>query len=251
MLIDTHTHTNLEEFKDDYDEVINRALNNDIWMINIGVDIKSSQEAVKIAHTYEEGVYAACGIHPNDIKDNFNFDLLEKIAKDKKVVGIGETGLDYFRTTGEEAKIIQMNSFMKHIKIAKKLNKVLIVHCRDAHDDAIKALKANAEGVRGVIHFFTGTLDQAKKYIDLGFYISFSGVITFTRDYDEIVKYVPSDRVLIETDAPFVSPAPNRGKRNEPSNVKYTAEKLAELKNMTFEEVAEQTTKNARELFNV
>ncbi len=251
MLIDTHTHTNLDDFKDDYDEVIKRAFLKDIWMINVGVDMPTSQKAVEIAHKYTEGVYAVCGLHPNDVSLDFDFKLLEKISQDEKVVGIGETGLDYFRTKDEDKKIKQIDFFMKHIKIAKKLRKVLVVHCRDAHDDAIKTLKANAEGAAGVIHFFSGSKEQAKKYIDLGFHISFAGVITFTRDYDEVVKYVPIDRVLVETDAPFVAPVPNRGKRNEPSYVKFTAEKLAEIKGMTFEDVATQTTKNARELFKI
>lgn len=251
MLIDTHTHTNLDDFKDDYDEVIKRALEDDIWMINVGVDMPTSQKAAEIAHKYTEGVYAACGLHPNDVSDDFDFELLEKFALDEKVVGIGETGLDYFRTTDEDKKVRQIEFLMKHIEVAKKLNKALIVHCREAHDDAIKTLKANAEGVAGVIHFFTGTLEHAKKYIDLGFHISFAGVITFARDYDEVIKYVPLDRMLVETDAPFVAPEPNRGKRNEPQNVKYTAQKLAEIKGMTFDEVSLQTTKNARALFKI
>ena len=251
MLIDTHTHTNLNDFKDDYDEVVRRALEKDIWMINVGVDMPTSQKAMEIAHKYTEGVYAACGLHPNDVSLDFDFELLEKISQDEKVVGIGETGLDYFRTTDEDKKVKQIDFLMKHIEIAKKLNKALIIHCRDAHDDVIKTLKANAEGVAGVIHFFSGNKENAKKYIDLGFHLSFSGVITFTRDYDEIIKYVPLDRVLIETDAPFVAPVPNRGKRNEPSYVKFTAEKLAEIKNMTFNEVSLETTKNARSLFNI
>ncbi len=251
MLIDSHTHTNLEQFKDDYDEVIKRALDEDVWMINIGVDMLSSQNAVKIAHEYNEGVYAACGLHPNDVSDSFDFNLLKKIASDKKVVGIGETGLDYFKTEDEEKKIKQIDFLMKHIEIAKELKKPIIIHCRDAHEDAIKVLKANIKGVCGVIHFFTGTMEQAKKYIDLGFYLSFAGVITFTKDYDEIVKWVPIDRILVETDAPFVSPVPNRGKRNEPSYVKFTAEKLAELKGVTFENIVVQTTKNTRELFKI
>jgi TatD DNase family protein len=219
--------------------------------VNVGVDIISSQNAVKIAHEYDEGVYAACGLHPNDVSDDFDFDLLKKIASDRKVVGIGETGLDYFRTEDEKKKIKQIDFFMKHIEMAKELKKPVIVHCRDAHDDATKLIAANASGISGVIHFFTGTLEQAKKYVDLGFYLSFAGVITFTRDYDEVVKWVPLDRVLVETDAPFVSPAPNRGKRNEPSYVKLTAEKLSEIKGITFEEMAVQTTKNARELFGI
>ncbi|MBI3671413.1 TatD family hydrolase, partial [Candidatus Azambacteria bacterium] len=202
MLIDTHTHTNLDDFKDDYDAVIKRALEADIWLINVGTDMRSSEKATEIAHKYAEGVYAACGLHPNDIHDDFDFSLLEKFAMDEKVVGIGEAGLDYFRTVEEEKKVKQIDFFMKHIEAAKKLDKALIVHCRDAHDDAVKILKANAEGVRGVIHFFTGTLEHAKRYIDLGFHISFSGVITFARDYDEVIKYVPLDRMLVETDAP-------------------------------------------------
>ena len=251
MLIDTHTHTNLDQFKDDYDEVIRRALDKDIWIINVGVDMESSQKAVQIAHSYEEGVYSACGLHPNDVFDEFDFSSLKKLVSDNKVVGIGETGLDYFRTEDEDKKIKQVEFFMKHIEIAKDLKKALIVHCRDAHKDAIKVLKANAEGVYGVIHFFTGNLEDAKKYLDLGFFISFAGVITFTNDYNDVVKYVPLDRVLVETDAPFVSPAPNRGKRNEPANIFYTARRLAEIKGISEEEVFSQTTKNARNLFKI
>jgi len=226
MLIDTHTHTNMEQFKDDYEDVISRALAADVWMINVGTDMPSSQKAVEIAYHYEEGVYAACGLHPNDVTPTFDFGLLEKYAKDKKVVGIGETGLDYFRTEGTEKQAQQIEFFMKHIEIAKKNKKALIVHCRDAHDDAIKTLKANAGD-------------------------SFSGVITFARDYDEAIKYAPIDRILVETDAPFVSPEPERGKRNEPYNVTYTARKLAEIKGLSFEEISQETTKNARELFKI
>jgi len=241
----------MEQFKDDYEDVISRALAADVWMINVGTDMPSSQKAVEIAYHYEEGVYAACGLHPNDVTPTFDFGLLEKYAKDKKVVGIGETGLDYFRTEGTEKQAQQIEFFMKHIEIAKKNKKALIVHCRDAHDDAIKTLKANAGDTKGVIHFFTGTLEHAKKYLDLGFYLSFSGVITFARDYDEAIKYAPIDRILVETDAPFVSPEPERGKRNEPYNVTYTARKLAEIKGLSFEEISQETTKNARELFKI
>lgn len=251
MLIDAHTHVNFKDFDDDFDVVIKRALEADIWMINVGTDMEMSQRAVELAHKYPEGVYSAVGIHPNDFSKEADFRLIAKMAEDEKVVGIGETGLDYFRTKEKEDQARQIDFFLKHIEIAKKVKKPIIIHCREAHSDVVQILKANAEGVSGVIHFFTGNLDDVKKYLDLGFYVSFAGVVTFTRDYDEVVKWVPLDRMLVETDAPFVAPVPERGKRNEPFNARYTAQKLAEIKGVSFEDIALQTTKNARELFKI
>lgn len=251
MLIDTHTHVNFKDFDNDFDAVIKRALDADTWMINVGTDIEMSQRAVELAHKYPEGAYAAVGVHPNDSAKETDFQLIAKMAEDEKVVGIGETGLDYFRTKEKEDQARQIDFLLKHIDIAKKVNKPVIIHCREAHKDAVQILKANAEGVSGVIHFFTGNLDDVKRYLDLDFYVSFAGVVTFAREYDDIIKWVPLDRILVETDAPFVSPVPERGKRNEPFNVKYTAQKLAEIKGVSFEDLALQTTKNARELFKI
>lgn len=270
LLIDTHAHVNFNDFKNDSNEVVRRALDSGIWMINVGSERKTSERAVRMAEEYEEGVYAAVGLHPSHLieqdvereengetikykskPEEFDYDFYLNLAKNKKVVGIGECGLDYFRNNDESFKEKQKEVFVKQLKLAREINKPIIIHCRDAHEDLLEILRLEAELPSGVMHFFTGSLEQAKKYIELGFYISFSGVITFTKAYDEVVKNIPLDRILIETDCPYVAPIPFRGKRNEPQYVKYVAQKIAEIKGLSFEEVAMQTTKNARELFGL
>ena len=277
LLIDTHAHVNFNEFKDDYKETIKRALDENIWMINIGAESKTSERAVKMAEEYEDGVYAAVGLHPSHLveqdveyeengeivkykskPEEFDYNFYLNLDKNKKVVGIGECGLDYFRTSDESFKEKQKEIFIKHLELAKEVNKPIIIHCRDAHDDLLKIPRLAVKPPSGGMHFFTGTLEQAKKYIELGFYISFSGVITFppikgeaVGAYDEIIKNIPLEKILVETDCPYVAPIPRRGKRNEPQYVKYVAQKIAELRGMSFEEVAEQTTINARKLFRI
>ena len=283
LLIDTHAHLNFHDFKNDSTEVIKRALDENVWMINVGAERKTSERAVKMAEEYEEGVYSAVGLHPShlveqDVKyqengekveykskpEEFDYDFYLNLAKNKKVVGVGECGLDYFRNNDENFKEKQKEIFIKHIKLAKEVNKPIIIHYRDArppslrsgvsgraHDDLLEILRLEAKLPSGVMHFFTGTLEQAKKYIDLGFYISFSGVITFTNNYDEVIKNIPLEKILVETDCPYVAPVPHRGKRNEPAFVKHTAQKIADIRGISFEDVAEQTTKNARELFGI
>jgi len=275
LLIDTHAHVNFNDFKDDSREVIKRALDENIWMINVGAEKKTSERAVKMAEEYKEGVYAAIGLHPSHLveqdveyKENeeivkykskpeeFDYGFYLNLAKNKKVVGIGECGLDYYRTSDESFKEKQKEVFIKHLELAKEANKPIIIHCRNAHDDLLKILHLAVKPPSGVMHFFTGTLEQAKKYIELGFYISFSGVITFpplrrvgANAYNDVIKNIPLGKILIETDCPYVAPVPHRGKRNEPQYVKYVAQKIAELRGLSFEEVEGQTTKNARKLF--
>ena len=275
LLIDTHAHVNFNDFKSDSKEVIKRALDENIWMINVGAEKKTSERAVKMAEEYKEGVYAAIGLHPSHLveqdveyKENeeivkykskpeeFDYGFYLNLAKNKKVVGIGECGLDYYRTSDESFKEKQKEVFIKHLELAKEANKPIIIHCRNAHDDLLKILHLAVKPPSGVMHFFTGTLEQAKKYIELGFYISFSGVITFpplrrvgANAYNDVIKNIPLGKILIETDCPYVAPVPHRGKRNEPQYVKYVAQKIAELRGLSFEEVEGQTTKNARKLF--
>ena len=256
MLFDSHAHVNFKDFDADRDAVIKRCLDENIWMINVGTDAAYSQKAVAIAHAYQEGVYAAVGVHPTDASRAGEFSIIEELAKDEKVVAIGETGLDYFRMADSEerAKEKQKELFIKHIELSYKVKKPPIIHCRDAHDDLFELLKANGyklSAIPGVMHFFTGTKEDAKNYLDLGFYLSFSGVLTFTRDYDALVRSVPLERLLVETDAPFVAPIPHRGKRNEPSYVKYAAQRIADIKGLSREEVAKRTTQNAKKLFAV
>jgi len=278
LLIDTHAHVNFNDFKDDSKEVIKRALDENIWMINVGTERKTSERAVKIAEEYNEGVYAAIGLHPSHLveqdveyKENgeivkykskpeeFDYDFYLNLAKNKKVVGIGECGLDFHRIENQASEKLKVKSlkekqkevFIKHLELAREVKKPIIIHCRDAHDDLLKILRLAVKPPSGVMHFFTGNLEQAKKYIELGFYISFSGVITFAKNYDELVRQIPLEKIIIETDCPYVAPIPHRGKRNEPQYVKYVAQKIAEIKGVSFEEVAEQTTKNARKLFKI
>jgi len=238
--------------------VIKHALDAGIWMVNVGTNVESSKKAVELARQYKEGVYASVGIHPHDADAGFDFDEMAKLAEDEKVVGIGETGLDCFRITNHESRIKEQQKelFVKHIELSQKVNKPLIIHCRDAHDDLIEILvssfKFQVSSSPGVMHFFggEGAWENLDKYLEMGFYISLAGVITFKNYKDaENIKKIPLDRILIETDAPYAAPEPHRGKRNEPSYIKFVAEKLAEIKGVSFEEAAEQTMQNVRALF--
>lgn len=260
MLIDSHTHVHFEDFKNDADAVVRRALEQDIWLVNVGTDLKTSQEATALAHRYEQGVFSAIGIHPHDaqqdvVADQNNiFQELLRLGQDKKVVGIGECGLDFFRLQDQKVKIKQRELFERHIALAQAAHKPLSIHCREAHDDMHDLLRAHRNDLLvcpGVMHFFTGSIQEARTYLDLGFYISFSGVITFTHDYDEVVRFVPRDRIVIETDAPFVAPVPFRGKRNEPSFVRYTADVLANILNENQQSIYDLTFKNTKKLFNL
>ncbi len=249
---DIHSHLNFSDFDKDRDEVIGRALDAEIWMMNVGSDFKNSKFAVEIAEKYKEGVYASVGLHPNDNKKEiFDFDKYHQLAENQKVVAIGETGIDLFRCPKEDL-FRQADIFKKHIELALELDKPLMIHCRDAHDETIKILEEYKNNkLKGNLHFFTGTLEQAKKYFELGLTVSFTGVITFARQYDEIIKYIPLDKILLETDAPYVAPLPYRGKRNEPVYIIETAKKMAEIKEVSFEKVAEQTTRNTIKVFNI
>ncbi len=252
-LFDIHTHVNFPDFDKDRDKVIKRALDAGIWMINIGSDFESSKKAVEIAEKYNEGVYAAVGLHPNDNKKEiFSIEKYKELAKHPKVVAIGECGIDLFRQNKNDF-LRQEKIFNQQIELALELDKPLMIHCREAHDDLINILTTyyslHSTRHNGNIHFFSGTLEQAQKYFDLGFTISFAGVVTFSRDYDEIIKKAPLDKIMIETDAPFVAPLPYRGKRNEPLYVQEIAKRMAEIRGLSYEELAKITTENALRLF--
>lgn len=252
-LIDTHAHLNLGDFKNDYKEVIKRALDENIGVIIVGTNDEDSKKAVEISNEYESGVYSAVGQNPG-VKEEFDYDYFLGLAKNEKVVAIGECGLEYFHIKDKSLQEKQKELFIKHIGLAREVSKPLIIHCRDAHDDMFELLQAishKLQAKKGVMHFFTGTTEQAKKYIGLEFYISFSGVITFIKEYEAVVKNTPLEKILVETDCPFAAPIPYRGKRNEPRYVEYVARKIAEIKGLSFDEVAKQTTQNARELFGI
>lgn len=256
-LFDTHSHLNFPDFDNDRDEVIKRTLDERAGMIIVGTFASDSEKAVKIASQYGAGIYSSIGLHPTGIRrDDFDANYYRELAKNPKVAAIGECGLDYFHKNFKEK---QKNIFKKQIELALELNKPLIIHCRQAHDDVLDILSSyRGSMLRGDIHFFSGTWEQAQKYFDLGFLISFTGVITFppprrtgTRDYDEIIKKAPLEKIMTETDAPFVAPAPHRGKRSEPLYVREVAQKIAEIKGISYEEAAKITTENAIKLFNL
>jgi len=272
LLIDTHAHLNFKEYREDGEEVIGRSLNNNIWLINVGAEYITSSRAVEIAQKYGKGVYAAVGLHPihlgnflirNKIdneriefqtkKEEFDYKKYKELASQEKVVAIGEIGLDYFHLKDydeepEEMKALQKQVFLKQLDLAEKLNKPIIIHCREAHKDLLKLLKTK---FRGVVHSFSGNYKQAREYRTFGFKIAFNGIITFARDYDKVILDTPLEDILLETDCPYLAPIPYRGQRNEPLYVVEVAKKLAEIKGVSLEEVAEQTTANAKKVFNL
>jgi len=245
MVIDTHAHLNFSAYKDDADEVIRRSLDNDVWMINVSSQYPTSKRAIEIAERYKKGIYAAVGLHPIYTQDKFQYEKYRDLAKSKKVVAIGEIGLDY-KAEYISFKEKQKEVFFKQLDLAKELSLPIIFHCRMAHHDLLKIIDS---GLRGVIHCFTGTWEEAQKYLDMGFYLGFNGII-FKLNLDEIIKKTPLERILIETDCPFLTPPPKEG-RNEPLYVKYIAEKIAKIKELSYKEIAQITTKNAKELFRI
>ncbi|HDO23597.1 MAG TPA: TatD family deoxyribonuclease, partial [bacterium] len=250
-LFDIHSHLNFSRFDEDREEVIKRMRDNGIWTVCVGVDKKTSREAIKLAEKYDE-IFAAVGLHPTeDLTTGFSSDEFEKLARHPKVVAIGECGLDYYRIENQPAEaeqIRQKEVFARQIELAIKINKPLMVHCRSAHGETLEIL-SSYEGARGDIHFFSGAWEQARKYFDLGFSISFAGPITFADEYDEVIKKSPLDKIMAETDSPFASPAPHRGKRGEPLFVKEVVKKIAQVRGISYEEAAEAATRNALNFF--
>ena len=249
MLIDTHAHL---DSLDDLPGTLARARENGIGrIIAISSDLASSRDTVSISEKYEN-VFAAVGIHPHAAKtaDSGVLKEIETLAGAGKVVAVGETGLDYHHLNSE--KDAQINSFAAHIGIAYRVGLPLVIHARDADLDLIGILKTEKVSERaGVIHCFTGNYETARKYLDLGFYISFSGIATFKKSEEirDAAKKIPGDRLLIETDSPYLAPVPLRGKTNEPAYVKYVAETIADTRGVSPEEIAAVTTENAERLF--
>jgi TatD DNase family protein len=254
MLIDSHAHLEMPEFDRDRDEVIQRARKQDIeYIITIGIQIPEAEKAIALTEAYD-WIYAAIGIHPHyaqEIDEN-TYSKLEHLAAHSKVKAFGEIGLDFYRNLSRQD--VQVRRFRELIQIGKKLRLPLIIHDRNAHQEILTILREeNGFDRGGVIHCFSGDYEMAKKCLDQGFYISIPGTITFKNatSLQEVVKKIPLERIIVETDAPFLAPLPFRGKRNEPSYVKYTAEKVGELKNKSFEEVAHQTSENTKHLFKI
>jgi len=259
MLIDAHCHLNFKDFDKDREEIIKKCQEKNIGIINVGVNYESSKEVIEIAGK-NDGVYAAVAVHPHDVGSSaFNYDKFLELAKNKKVVAIGECGLDYeFCENDPEEQNKQREVFIEHLKLAQETNKPIMIHSRRLFPeilDIIKKLRTSNIKPIGVLHCYMGRWSYAEEYLKLGYYLSFTGLITYARDYDKVIKNYPLDRILIETDSPYLTPNPLRKKdeivRNTPLNVELIAKKIAEIKEVSFEEVAEQTTKNAQRLFNL
>ncbi|MBO3796358.1 TatD family hydrolase [Bacillus subtilis] len=254
MLFDTHAHLNAEQYDTDLDEVIERAKAEKVErIVVVGFDRPTITRAMEMIEKYDF-IYAAIGWHPVDAIDMTEEDLawIKELSAHEKVVAIGEMGLDYH--WDKSPKDIQKEVFRKQIALAKEVNLPIIIHNRDATEDVVTILKEEgAEAVGGIMHCFTGSAEVARECMKMNFYLSFGGPVTFknAKKPKEVVKEIPNDRLLIETDCPFLTPHPFRGKRNEPSYVKYVAEQIAELKEMTFEEIASITTENAKRLFRI
>jgi TatD DNase family protein len=253
MYIDTHTHLQFESYDEDREVVIQRAIKNNVdAMITIGTDLESSHQALELAEKFAV-IYASVGIHPNDCKGSTSSDLAKiiKMAKEEKAIAIGEIGLDYYRLVVSKEK--QQEVLRSQIHIARDLGLPIIIHNRDAHGDIYKVLKEEkAEGIGGVFHSFTGDIKFLESILNLNYYVSFTGPVTFKNtNYNQLIERVPPEQLLLETDSPFLSPVPFRGKRNEPSYVRYIAEKISQVKGLTIERLAEITSENAKNLFHL
>lgn len=253
-LIDTHAHLDGERFKDDLEAVIQNAKDHGVeTIITVGCDLESSQASVDLSHNYPN-IYATVGIHPHDATQLTPETLtqLSHLAHQKKVVAIGETGLDYYRNRSPHDQ--QQRAFRQQIQLAHQTNLPIVIHDRDAHDDVMKILiEENAQKAGGVLHCFSGDLAMAKRCIDMGLYLSFTGTITYPKNNEirEIIRQIPTEHILVETDCPYLAPQNWRGKRNEPAYVVNTAEKIAEIKGLSLADVARITSLNAHTLFGI
>ena len=254
MLFDTHVHLNARQFKEDREEVIARAFEKGVGqMVVVGFDDETIPLAIEIAEQHET-IYAAVGWHPVDAiyyKDE-HLDMLEKLTGHEKVVALGEMGLDYHWDTSP--KDIQEKVFRKQIQLAKRVNMPIIIHNREATSDVIRILQEeNAKDVGGIMHCFSGNITEMRTCLEMNFYISLGGPVTFknAKEVKEVAKLIPLDRLLIETDAPYLAPHPYRGKRNEPAFVTLVAEQIATLRNMEYEELCHITTENAKKIFRI
>jgi len=279
MLFDTHAHLNFSAFKSDNKEVIERALLNNIWIVNVGTKYETSKKALELAQQYPKGVWAAVGLHPihletglvkikNDEEEievktkeeDFDYEKYKELALNEKVVAIGEIGLDYYwrpKTTKKKElfKAKQKDLFLKQLSLAKELDLAVIFHCRMAHRDLLNILNEfeTLRPKRAVAHGFVGTLEELKEYLNLGYFIGFNGIIFKNIegvDFKKNIEYTPLERMVLETDCPYLTPLPELG-RNEPSYLPYIARKIAEIKNLSFEKIVEVTTRNANYLIGI
>ncbi len=249
--VDTHAHMHVHSFHDDREQVFQRAWDAGVGrIIEVGIDMPSNREVVNLAEQYEQ-VYAVVGIHPNSTHEAPSdwLGTLQELAKHPKVVAIGETGLDYYRDHAPHD--VQRRLFIEQLGVARACDLPVVIHCRDAYDDTLEVLREHAQGHKVVLHSFSGTWKYAKMCLDCGFVLSFSGPVTFSKakDTQEVARRAPIGSLLTETDCPFLSPHPFRGKRNEPARVRIVAEQVAQLRGMKVEKVAAAVWENMEQVF--
>lgn len=273
MIIDTHSHLQFAAFEKDTDEVVKRTTSQGILAINVGTNYQTSLKGVEFAQKYGTGFFAAVGLHPLyaaqefmkakadpnegifESPEEFNVEKYRALAVSKSVVAIGEIGLDYYYKPKTSAKLAEFKAkqkkvFLQQLDLANELSLPVIFHCRMAHDEVIEILKNRSDAKKGVIHCFTGNLEQAQKYTAMGYLLGINGII-FKFNIDEVIKTIPLENLLLETDCPYLTPPQEGKKRNEPIFMNYTIQKIAELKNISVEEVKNQTTQNAKKLFSL
>lgn len=282
MYIDTHCHLNFKDFKDDYRQVAERALSNQVEMVVVGSELKTSSRSVSLSKEFEQGVYSAVGLHPIHLQDilvkndneNGKYEFRSKkeeyqeepylklVKSSNKVVAIGEIGLDYYHIDAnseqevKSVKNLQQEVFYKQLELAKKVELPVIIHCRDAHDDLLPILKDfysknSFQKEWGVIHCFSGDLELAKKYWGMGLLTSFTGLITFVKQWDLLIEKAPLDKIMIETDSPYLSPIPYRGQRNEPLYVREVAKRIAEIRKQDIDLVEKNIFETSKKFFNI
>lgn len=253
MLVDTHAHLDDVKYESDLDEVIARAAEYGVTrIISMGDTMTASQNAVKIAEKYD-GIFAGTGVHPQEALSLVagDYDRLAEMMTHPKVKVLGEIGLDYYYENASREK--QQEIFIRQLDVARQMHMPVSIHDRDAHGDTMAILKKEGKGLTGSIHCFSGSWEMAKELLKMGWFLGVDGPLTFKNaaKLPEIIAQIPLDRLLLETDSPYLAPVPKRGRRNEPAYVKYIAEKVAEIRNIPLEEVAQQTTQNAVNLFNL
>jgi TatD DNase family protein len=253
MLIDSHAHLEMREFDHDRDEVVRRAKEAGVdCIVTVGTNLRDCRKAVALAAQYES-VYAALGVHPHDVKgiDEKTYDAISRLISQPKVVAYGEIGLDFFRN--RSPRDVQIRRFGEQLEMADDFNLPVIIHDRDAHAETLKMLGTWKGKKGGVVHCFSGDAAMAKKCLDMGFYISIPGPVTYSKAEKliEVVRQIPLERLLVETDAPYLTPQPHRGKRNEPAYVVHTAKRIADIKGLTLAEIGAATSQNARAVFGI
>ena len=253
MIFDTHAHYDDEQFNEDRDTLLNSMAEGGVGtIVDVSASLESWDEVVELTEKYPF-VYGAAGVHPDYVGDlnEDNFAYLEEVAKKDKIVAIGEIGLDYY--WDKEGHDLQKKWFVRQLELAEKLNKPVIIHSREAAADTFEIMKEYSSRVSGVIHCYSYSPEQAREYVKMGFYIGIGGVVTFknAKKLKEVVEEIPLERIVLETDCPYLSPEPNRGKRNSSLNLVYVADQISKLKGVTYEEVIKVTEENARKLYQM